>query len=111
MTGEWSFKYTSGVVGTWPREPDGQPEEPVFLERVFGNETELVMTRNMLWACGVPSVGRYPSDGVLGKVILGQSGFGMDIFVPKGMLEDAKNIISSTNNDIINEEENQNELP
>ena len=111
MSGEWSFKYTSAVVGTWPKGPDGQPEEPVFLERVFGNETELVMTRNMLWACGVPSVGRYPSDGVLGRVILGQSGFGMDIFVPKSMLEDAKNIISTSENDIINEEENQNELP
>ncbi len=107
MNGEWSFKYTSGIVGAWPVGPDGQPEEPVFLERIFGNETELVMTRNMLWACGVPSVGRYPSDGVLGKVILGQSGFGMDIFVPKSTLEDAKNIISATNNDIFNEEEQE----
>ena len=105
MSGEWSFKYTSGVTGDWPKGPSGEPEAPAFLERLFGNETELTLTRNMLWAYGVPSVGRYPMDGTLGKVILGQSGFGMDIFVPESMLEDAKNIISTNGNDIINEEE------
>lgn len=105
VSGEWSFKYTSGVVGHWPSTPSGEPEPPVFLERIFGNETELALHRNMLWAYGIPSVGRYPMDGTLGKVILGQSGFGMDIFVPKSQLEDAENIISTTENDIIIEEE------
>ena len=111
MSGDWSFEYTSGITGNWPPDANGQPEAPAFLERICGSETEITLTRNMLWAYGVPSVGRYPLDGALGKVILGQSGFGMDIFVPKSMLEDAKNIISTSENDIINEEENQNELP
>ncbi len=115
MSGEWSFKFTSGVTGNWPVTASGQPETPAFLERVFGSETELALRRNMLWAYGVPSVSRYPLDGALGKVILGQSGFGMDIFVPESMLEDAKNIIkpaeNESENEIIYEEENQNELP
>ena len=112
MSGDWSFKYLNGVTGSWPPDANGQPEEPAFLARLCGNETEIVLTRNMLWAYGVPSVGRYPLDGALGKVILGQSGFGMDIFVPKSMLEDAKNIISTNENDIQSEEEeNQHDLP
>ncbi len=108
---DWSFKFTSGVTGNWPVTGSGEPEEPMFLERLFGSEAELALHRNMLWAYGVPSVARYPMDGMLGKVVLGQSGFGMDIFVPASMLEDAKNIISPSENDIINEEEKSNELP
>lgn len=115
MSGEWSFKLPSSVTGNWPVTASGQPETPVFLERTFGSETELALRRNMLWAYGVPSVARYPMDGMLGKVVLGRSGFGMDIFVPESMLGDAKNIIDPSENESINEsiyeEENQNELP
>ncbi len=104
MSKNWGLSF-SGVTGKWPEAESGEPEEPAFLERLFGNETELALRRNMLWAFGVPTVARYPMDGALGKVVLGQSGFGMDIFVPASMLEDAENIINSTENDIINEEE------
>ncbi len=93
--GDWSFHYKSGVVGNWPVTPSGEPEEPVFLERLTGSESEIGLEQNMLWAFGVPSLSRYPMDGVLGKVVLGQSGFGKDIFVPRPLLEDAKNIISA----------------
>ncbi len=114
MSKNWGLNL-SGVTGNWPVTASGEPETPAFLERAFGNETELALRRNMLWAYGVPSVGRYPMDGTLGKIVLGQSGFGLDIFVPESMLEDAKNIISGDVSadeiENITEEENQNELP
>ncbi len=103
----WTVNFKTGIIGNWPVTPSGEPEEPVFLERKTGSESEIGLEQNMLWAFGVPSLSRYPLDGALGKVVLGQSGFGKDIFVPKSMLEDAKNIISADYSDIenINEEE------
>ncbi len=108
--GDWSFEREKGVTGVWPRDARGEFEAPAFLEHIFGSETELALRRNMLLAYGVPTVCRYPGEGVLGKVVLGTSGFGMDIFVPESMLQDAKNIISPAENDILMEEENTNEL-
>ena len=98
--GDWSFKMERGVVGDWPRDQQGEFEPPAFLEHRFGNETELALERNMLWAYGVPSVAQYPKDGALGKVVLGQSGWGMDIYVPESQLEDARNIIHPENSEI-----------
>ncbi len=108
MSGDWSFKFQSGVVGDWPYNGFGEPEKPAFLEHIFGSEPELMLERNMLRSFGIPTVARYPMEGTLGKVVLGMSGTGMDIFVPESMLEDAKNIISYVSSDEIknnNEEE------
>ena len=44
---------------------------------------------NMLGAYGIPCVKQYPNDGQFGKLILGMSGTGVDVYVPKSMLEDA----------------------
>ena len=99
MSGDWSFKFESGVVGDWPYNGFGEPEKPAFLEHIFGSEPELMLERNMLLSFGVPTVARYPMEGTLGKVVLGMSGTGMDIFVPESMLEDAKNIISYKTSD------------
>ena len=40
-------------------------------------------------------------NGHLGRLVLGISGYGVDIYVPKSMLEDAKKLIEE---DMINEE-------
>ncbi len=102
--GDWSFDRDRGVVGQWPRDARGEYERPAFLEHVFGSEPELALERNMLLSFGVPTVCRYPLDGTLGKVVLGMSGTGMEIFVPESMLEDARNIISyNANDESINE--------
>lgn len=101
MNDKWGLNF-SGVTGDWPVTDSGEPEAPAFLEHIYGSETELALRRNMLWAYGVPTVASYPMDGALGKIVLGRSGFGMDIFVPESMLEDAENILKPT--EIIEEE-------
>ena len=101
----WSFGAERAVVGQWPQNENGAPVEPVFLEHMAGNKTELEMERNMLWAYGVPTVCQYPNDGEFGNVIMGHAGGGVDIFVPASMLEDAKNIISGDMEEIPEEEE------
>ena len=48
----------------------------------------------MLEAYGIPCLKRYPGNGSFGKVILGMSGQGTEIYVPKSMLEDAAALVS-----------------
>ena len=51
---------------------------------------------NMLGAYGIPAVKQYPGDGEFGKVILGMSGLGTDLYVPESMHDDAINLINNT---------------
>ena len=53
------------------------------------------MLVNMLSAYGIPAVKQYPQDGSFGRVILGMSGNGTDIYVPQTLLEDALALISA----------------
>ena len=45
---------------------------------------------NMLEAYGIPCLRDYPGDGSFGKVVLGMSGQGTDIYVPESRLEEAR---------------------
>ena len=49
---------------------------------------------NMLEAYGIPCLRLYPGDGSFGRVVLGMSGLGTDIYVPESMLEDAQALCS-----------------
>ena len=57
------------------------------------------LTVNMLEAYGIPCVRDYPGNGSFGRVIMGASGTGVDIFVPKSMLETAQKLIEGVEND------------
>jgi len=59
------------------------------------------MTVNLLEAYGIPALRKASGDGALGEVLLGASGYGVDIFVPENMLEDAQNVVSA---DIVEED-------
>lgn len=50
------------------------------------------MLVNMLEAYGIPCLRQYPSDGDFGRLIIGVSGPGTDIYVPKSMYQDALNL-------------------
>ena len=49
----------------------------------------------MLEAYGIPCLRDYPGDGSFGKVVLGMSGQGTDIYVPESMLEEAQNLLAA----------------
>ena len=78
----------------WPKTDMGEPVPPVFLQHVLGSQIDTDMAVNLLEAFGIPTICVYPNDGEFGKLILGFSGTGMDIYVPETMLDDARNIIS-----------------
>ena len=92
---EWGFHQYGELNALWPKREDGSPVPPVFLAHLPESQLEAEMAVNLLSAYGIPAVCEYPNDGVFGKIILGLSGAGADIFVPETMLEDARNIISS----------------
>ena len=78
----------------WPQSADGTPEAPVFLCHCRENDMEPDVIINLLDAFSIPCIRHYPGDGGFGKVILGMSGPGVDLFVPQSLYEDANNILN-----------------
>lgn len=90
ITPEWGRSSLGDLSQRWPRDPSGQPEEPVFLCTCKNIDLSDELLVNMLEAYGIPCLRRYPGDGSFGKLILGISGQGVDILVPKSLYNDAK---------------------
>lgn len=89
---EWAFGKMKNY-DIWPKTETGEPVRPAFLQHVLGSQLDTEMVINLLEAFGIPTVCQYPNNGEFGKLILGFSGTGMDIFVPETRLEDAQNIL------------------
>ena len=89
----WSFKKAEEI--SWPNDEAGNPVPPVYLMHIGGGPLDMELTLNLLEAYGIPHVGKYPHDGLFGKLILGHSPFGMEVYVPETMLEDAQNILNA----------------
>jgi len=73
----------------WPDTSSGEPEEPALLTEMsdLGGQSQLLQSR--LRAYVIPSFTRYPGGGTLGKVMLGFSGYGVQVFVPASRMEEA----------------------
>ena len=85
----WGRSLPGDLYGRWPKDGKGGPEKPALLcncgNLSMGDELRV----NMLEAYGIPCLRIYPGDGSFGKIVLGMSGQGTDIYVPESMLEDA----------------------
>lgn len=90
---EWNFRLEKEQEPTWPVGVDGSPERAVLLTGGSDLGSGGDITASMLRAFGVPVLQRYPGDGQLGKVLLGFSGYGFDLYVPESMLALAKELI------------------
>ena len=53
----------------------------------------------------IPCLRDYPGDGAFGHIIMGASGTGVDIYVPKSMLEVAQKLIEGVEEGADNDEE------
>ncbi|MCF0121163.1 MAG: DUF2007 domain-containing protein [Oscillospiraceae bacterium] len=99
---DWSFRKKKPVTANWPKDENGEPYPPVFLEHASGGPVDVELAVNLLEAYGIPVVTQLPNNGDFAQVIMGMTGTGVDIFVPQNMLEDAQNILSA---DIVEEPE------
>ncbi len=88
----WGRLVRGELYERWPKDENGEPEEPVFLGTAVNLNYFDELTINMLEAYGIPCLRQYPGDGTFGKIILGMSGQGTEIYVPKSMVEDAANL-------------------
>ena len=95
----WGRREYGKTFEAWPKDEAGQPVEPAFLTQCSPLDMEEEMIRSMLEAYGIPCLRDYPGDGAFGRVIMGASGTGVDIYVPKTMLEEAKMLIEGEEND------------
>ena len=84
----------SGLVSDrWPKDEEGRAEESALLCTCRNTDLSDELTVNMLEAYGIPCVRDYPGYGAFGRVIMGTSATGVDIYVPKSMLEAAQKLI------------------
>lgn len=95
---EWGKSITGELLERWPKKPGGEPETPVFLCNCKSNDMDAELRMNMLEAYGVPCLRLYPGDGTFGRVVLGMSGQGVDIYVPESLAEDAKALCEEDSN-------------
>lgn len=90
---KWNLGETKGP--DWPKDDEGNPAPPAFLVHISGGPLNMELTLNLLEAYGIPHFGKYPHNGLFGKLILGFAPFGMEVYVPETMLEDAHNILNA----------------
>ena len=96
---QWG-KYMDGeLLASWPKGPDGEVETPAYLCQRSSTDLSDRLTVNMLQAYGIPSLCLERGNGNLGRLVLGISGYGVDIYVPESLLEDAKILIQEGNDE------------
>lgn len=96
---DWGRAMGKNLVERWPKDENGELEKPQFLCRCISNDMTDMIRVNMLEAYGIPCLSLYPGDGSFGKVILGMSGSGVDIYVPQSMYSDAIALCKEENNE------------
>ena len=95
----WGGYMDGALLERWPRTPEDEPEEPVFLCSRSSTDLSDKLLVNMLQAYDIPTLCMERGNGNLGRVYLGISGYGVDIYVPKSLLNDAKQLCEEENNE------------
>ena len=83
------------LLERWPRRGDGEPVTPKFLAHRKSVDMADTLLVNLLEAYGIPVLLRHPGDGSFGKVLLGMSGTGSDLYVPETMYEQALDLMEA----------------
>ena len=91
----WGSSLPSDLRERWPKDASGAPEKAAFLCNCKAQDLGDELMINMLESCGIPCLRDYPGDGSFGKVVLGMSGLGTDIYVPESRLEEARTLCAA----------------
>ena len=92
---EWGRSRIGDLTDAWPKTETGEPVTPAYLTKCSSVDMADQMLISMLEAYGIPCLTRYPYGGGFGKVVLGMPGFGVEIYVPETMLDDAVQLMQS----------------
>ncbi len=96
---KWGGFMDGALLERWPRTAEGKLETPVFLCTRSCVDLSDKLLMNMLEAYGIPCLCMERGNGNLGRVYLGISGYGTDIYVPENLLLDAKQLCEEENNE------------
>ena len=94
----WARSLPGEIYKIWPKK-NGEAEPPAFLQHCSTINMEDELLINMLTGYGIPSIRLYPQNGSFGKVVLGMSADGADIYVPESMLDEAISLSGGLTND------------
>lgn len=81
------------LLARWPQRADGQPESPAFLANLQDVGGIADMSVALLESFGIPVLKKYREGGGAGRIVLGFSGYGADLYVPASRLEEAKALL------------------
>lgn len=101
---KWGRRKADDLSQRWPKDEKGEMIPAAYLKHTAGSELDIEVEINLLEAYGIPVLRKPVLDGDLGKVILGFSGPGEDLFVPETLLEEAKDLLEAV--PVEDEEEN-----
>ncbi len=85
----WGKSLPGALYERWPKDDAGEPEPPVYLCHCKGLDMDEALLVSRMESYGIPVLRQYPNNGAFGKLILGLSGSGVDIFVPASLWADA----------------------
>lgn len=95
----WGRSLPGELLERWPKDENGEPEAPALLGTIRNNDFLDELTVNMLEAYGIPCLKIYPGYGSFGKLMLGMSGEGTEIYVPQSLREDAYALCTQSEED------------
>lgn len=80
------------IPDNWPADENGNREKAARLSVESEVDSIADITISFLAGCGIPAF----KLGTQGKVILGVTGVGVDIYVPQSRLEEAQALLASS---------------
>ena len=86
---QWGRQMPGELIARWPRDEAGELEAPVYLCHCKPMDMEEALTVARMESYGIPCLRQYPNNGDLGRLIIGVSGTGVDIYVPASLWADA----------------------
>lgn len=87
----WAFGRRHPSDG-WPKDASGEPEKAVKLTLRSELNSSADITLSILESCGIPAF----KVGDQGRVVLGFTGLGVEIYVPASRLEEAQALLESS---------------
>ena len=90
LKAEWGRSLPGDLLKRWPRDADGEPVPPGNADQVYGRGYGRRAAGQYAGGLWHPCLKNYPGDGQFGKIMLGMSGYGVEILVPETLLADAQ---------------------
>lgn len=89
LSAQWGRNMPGELLARWPRDEAGELEAPVYLCHCRPVDMEEALTVSRLESYGIPCLRQYPHSGDFGRLIIGVSVPGVDLFVPASLWADA----------------------